>query len=83
MKEFKDRIDELGRKKAVKATYKQHKGDVLKNAKALYTGMNIILDAFEKLHLCIHLKAVLLLRRAVNQTRRMTWMILILRHQEK
>ena len=35
-------------KKAKKATYKLHQEDILRNTKALYTGTNVILDAFEK-----------------------------------
>ena len=35
-------------KKAKKARYKLHQEDILRNAKALYTGTNVILDAFEK-----------------------------------
>ena len=48
MKEFKNEIDRLKRKKANKQSYKTNKKDVLENAKALYSGLNIIVDAFER-----------------------------------
>ena len=48
MKEFKKEIDRLKRKKAKKQSYKTNKKDVLENAKALYNGLNIIVDAFER-----------------------------------
>ena len=46
-KEFKNEIDRLKRKKAKKMSYKKNKEDVLKNAEALYYGVNIIVDAFD------------------------------------
>ena len=47
MKEFKDQIDWIVRKKAKKLTHKNLK-DLFKNAKVLYNGMNVIMDAFQK-----------------------------------
>ena len=47
MKEFKDQIDWIVRKKAKKLTYKNLK-DVFKNAKVLYNAINVIMDAFQK-----------------------------------
>ena len=47
MKEFKNDVDRLKRKK-VKKTVIQNKNDILKNAKALYNGLNIIVGAFER-----------------------------------
>ena len=47
MKEFKNKIDRLKRKKAEKPTYKKNKEEVLKNALALYNGLNIIIEAFK------------------------------------
>ena len=37
-------------KKAKKATYKLHQEDILRNTKALYTGTNVILDAYVEAH---------------------------------
>ena len=49
MKKFKNEIDRLERKrKQKKEPYKKNKEDVLKNPNALYNGLNIIVDAFEK-----------------------------------
>ena len=48
MKEFKNEIDRLKRKKAKKQSYKTNKKDVLENAKAWYNGLNIIVDAFDR-----------------------------------
>ena len=47
MKEFKDQIDWIVRKKAKKLTHKNLK-DLFKNAKVLYNGMDVIMDAFQK-----------------------------------
>ena len=47
IKEFKIEINRLEKKKTKKEPYKKNK-DVLKNANALYKGLNIIVDAFEK-----------------------------------
>ena len=47
MKEFKNDVDRL-KKKKVKKTVIQNKNDILKNAKALYNGLNIIVGAFER-----------------------------------
>ena len=65
--------------KAKKATYKLHEEDILRNIKALYTGTNVILDAFEKRVFIAKGRSYVV----VNQTTRMTKMILILKHQEK
>ena len=48
MKEFKNEIDRLKRKKAKKQSYKTNKKDVLENAKTWYNGLNIIVDAFDR-----------------------------------
>ena len=48
IKEFKNEIDRLEKKKTKKEPYKKNKEDVLKNANALYNWLNIIVDAFEK-----------------------------------
>ena len=47
MKEFKDQIDWIARKKAEKLTHNNLK-DLFKNAKILYNRMNVIMDAFQK-----------------------------------
>ena len=47
IKEFKNEIDRL-EKKENKPRILQKKKDVLKNTNALYNGLNIIVDAFEK-----------------------------------
>ena len=47
LKEFKNEIDSLKRKKAKNQSYKANKNSVLQNAEALYNGLNIIVDAFE------------------------------------
>ena len=47
LKEFKNKIDSLKRKKAKKQPYKINKKDALENAGALYNGLNIIVDAFK------------------------------------
>ena len=47
MKEFKNEVDSLKRKKSKKQSYKTNKKDVLKNAEALYDRLNIIVNAFE------------------------------------
>ena len=49
MNEFKNEIDRRKKKKAKKSSYKINKKDVLENAEALYSGLNIIVDAFERL----------------------------------
>ena len=47
MKGFKSEVDSLKGKKAKKQSYKINKKETLENAKALYNGLNIIVDAFE------------------------------------
>ena len=47
LKEFKNEIDSLERKKAKKQSYKINKKDTLGNAETLYNGLNIIANAFE------------------------------------
>ena len=47
LKEFKNEVDSLKRKKSKKQSYKTNKKDVLKNAEALYNRLNIIVNAFE------------------------------------
>ena len=47
LKEFKNKIDSLKRKKAKKQPYKINKKDALENTGALYNGLNIIVDAFK------------------------------------
>ena len=48
MKEFKDKINRLKKKKAKKQPYKINKKEVLDNSEALYDGLEIIIDAFER-----------------------------------
>ena len=48
MKEFEYEIYMLKNKRTRKHQYKKDKEDVLKNAEALYKGLEIIADAFEK-----------------------------------
>ena len=48
IEEFKDEIDKLEKKKAKKESYKRNKKEVLENAKALYDGVKIIIDEFER-----------------------------------
>ena len=48
MKEFENKIDGLKGKKAKKQPHKTNREDVLKNAKALYDGLNIIVNAFKR-----------------------------------
>ena len=48
MNEFKNEIDGLKKKKAKKPSQKTNKKDVSENAEALYNGLNIIVDAFER-----------------------------------
>ena len=48
MEEFKKEINMLEKKKIKKEPYKKNKEDVLKNPNALYKGLDIIVDAFEK-----------------------------------
>ena len=48
MKEFENEIDGLKGKKAKKQLYKTNREDVLKNAKALHDGLNIVVDAFKR-----------------------------------
>ena len=48
MEEFKKEIDRLEKKRAKKKALQKNKEDVLKKANALYNGLNIIVDAFEK-----------------------------------
>ena len=48
MKEFKDKINRLKKKKAKKHPYKINKKEVLDNSEALYDGLEIIIDAFER-----------------------------------
>ena len=47
LKEFKNEMDILKRKKAKKQSYKANRTDVLENAETLYNGLHIIVDAFE------------------------------------
>ena len=47
LKEFKNEIHSLKRKKAKKQSDKTNKNYILENAEALYNGLNIIVDAFE------------------------------------
>ena len=47
LKELKNEIDCLKRKKVKKQSCKINKKCTLKNAEALYNGLNIIMDAFE------------------------------------
>ena len=46
---LKTKTDKLRKKNAKKSSYKMNKRDVLENAEALYNGLNIIVDAFERL----------------------------------
>ena len=48
MKEFKDKINRLKKKKAKKQPYKINKKEILDNSEALYDGLEIIIDAFER-----------------------------------
>ena len=48
IEEFKDKTDKLEKKKAKKESYKRNKKEVLENAKALYDGVKIIIDEFER-----------------------------------
>ena len=48
IEEFGNEIYMLKNKKAKKELYKRNKKNVLENAEALYNGLNIIEDAFEK-----------------------------------
>ena len=48
IKEFKNKIDRLEKKKTRKQKYKKNKEHVLQNANALYNGLNIIMDTSEK-----------------------------------
>ena len=48
MEEFKKEINMLEKKKTKKEPYKKNKEGVLKNPNALYKGLDIIVDAFEK-----------------------------------
>ena len=48
MKEFKDKINRLKKKKAKNQPYKINKKEVLDNSEALYDGLEIIIDAFER-----------------------------------
>ena len=47
LKELKNDINSLKRKKAKNQLYKTNKKDALENAEALYNGLNTIVDAFE------------------------------------
>ena len=47
LKEFKNEIESLKRRKARKQSYKINKKDALENAEVLYKGLDIIVDAFE------------------------------------
>ena len=47
LKEFKNEIHSLKRKKAKKQSDKTNKNYILENAEALYNGLNIIVDTFE------------------------------------
>ena len=48
MKDFKNEIGRLKRKKVKKQSYKSNKKYVLEIFKTLYNGLNIIIEAFEK-----------------------------------
>ena len=48
MNEFKNETYRLKKKTAKKPSYKTNKKDVLENTEALYNGLNIIVDAFER-----------------------------------
>ena len=48
IKEFENEIDSLKKQKQKKSRTKKNKGDILRNANALYNGLNIIANAFEK-----------------------------------
>ena len=47
LKEFKNEIESLKRRKARKQSYKINKKDALENAEVLYKGLDIIVDTFE------------------------------------
>ena len=47
-KDFKNEIDRLKKKKVKKQSYKSNKKYVLENFEALYNGLNIIIETFEK-----------------------------------
>ena len=48
MKEFGDEITRLDNKKTKKEPNKRNKKEVLENAEALYDGVDVIVDAFER-----------------------------------
>ena len=48
IKEFENEIDSLKKRKQKKSRTKKNKGDILRNANALYNGLNIIANAFGK-----------------------------------
>ena len=48
MKDFTNKIGRLKRKKVKKQSYKSNKKYVLEIFEALYNGLNIIIEAFEK-----------------------------------
>ena len=55
LKELKNDINSLKRKKVKNQLYKTNKKDALENAEALYNGLNTIVDAFENRFLRVNI----------------------------
>ena len=55
LKELKNDINSLKRKKVKNQLYKTNKKDALENAEALYNGLNAIVDAFENRFLRVNI----------------------------
>ena len=55
LKELKNDINSLKRKKVKNQLYKTSKKDALENAEALYNGLNTIVDAFENRFLRVNI----------------------------